>query len=150
MPKIAYKRMRISDDKRRMIDQANSIIRDYADQGYSLTLRQLYYQFVSRDLFPQSWVDPETGSTNNERSYKKLGGIMQMGECADLWIGQQSKTEHGNLCGNHHGTHRWISSKVPPSLTKLTCGVSRSITLRFGLKKTRWKAWSDKLQSGSG
>jgi hypothetical protein len=30
--------------------QANEIIAEYATQGYDLTLRQLYYQFVSRDL----------------------------------------------------------------------------------------------------
>lgn len=36
----------------------------------------VYYQFVSRDWFPEAWKDPTTGSTNNERSYKKLGDIL--------------------------------------------------------------------------
>lgn len=33
-----------------LIDQANTIIDEYAALGFTLTLRQLYYQFVSRDL----------------------------------------------------------------------------------------------------
>lgn len=48
-----------------IIYQADEIIRDYAAQGYTLTLRQLYYQFVARDLIP-----------NNDRSYKRLGSIV--------------------------------------------------------------------------
>ena len=41
------------------------IINEYLAQGLKLTLRQLYYQFVSRDLIP-----------NNERSYKNLGTVV--------------------------------------------------------------------------
>jgi hypothetical protein len=32
-----------------MIAKANEIIATYAEQGYDLTLRQLYYQFVASD-----------------------------------------------------------------------------------------------------
>lgn len=35
------------------------MIEEYQEQGYSLTLRQVYYQMVARDIIP-----------NNERSYK--------------------------------------------------------------------------------
>ncbi len=48
-----------------IIAMANSIIEEYSAQGYSLTLRQLYYQFVARDLIP-----------NTERSYKSLGSTI--------------------------------------------------------------------------
>ena len=33
-----------------LIGQANEILSEYADQGFTLTLRQLYYQFVARQL----------------------------------------------------------------------------------------------------
>jgi hypothetical protein len=33
-----------------LIDQANAIIEEYVGQGFVLTLRQLYYQFVARAL----------------------------------------------------------------------------------------------------
>jgi hypothetical protein len=36
-----------------MIGQANAILNEYARQGFVLTLRQLFYQFVSRFLSPR-------------------------------------------------------------------------------------------------
>lgn len=65
MPMIQYRDFNFKDDRRALIDQANGIIRQYRGQGYTLTLRQLYYQFVSRDLIP-----------NTERSYKNLGSVI--------------------------------------------------------------------------
>ncbi len=44
------------------INRANEILAEYEGQGYTLTLRQLYYQFVARGLIE-----------NTERSYKRLG-----------------------------------------------------------------------------
>ena len=35
-----------------VIDQATEIIKEYRAKNMSLTVRQLYYQFVSRDLIP--------------------------------------------------------------------------------------------------
>jgi hypothetical protein len=32
------------------IEQANAILAEYAGQGFTLTLRQLFYQFVARQL----------------------------------------------------------------------------------------------------
>ena len=63
--RIAYETKRFSAETLETIVQANQILTEYEQQGYDLTLRQLYYQFVSRDLIP-----------NNERSYKRLGSIV--------------------------------------------------------------------------
>lgn len=41
-------------DTLKVIEQANSIIEEYQAQGYELTLRQLYYQFVARGLIANS------------------------------------------------------------------------------------------------
>lgn len=70
-----------------VIRQANEIIRDYAEQGYDLTLRQLYYQFVAKDAFPDKWaVDLGGGqlTKNHERNYKKLGTILNDARMAGL------------------------------------------------------------------
>jgi hypothetical protein len=63
--KIAYESKRFSADTLAAIVQANQILDEYAAAGYDLTLRQLYYQHVARGLIP-----------NNERSYKRLGSII--------------------------------------------------------------------------
>lgn len=65
MPRIAYIEKNFSAASLDLIDTANNIIEDYRAQGFTLTLRQLYYQFVARDLLP-----------NTMRSYKNLGSVI--------------------------------------------------------------------------
>lgn len=62
---ICYTPKKFTAEHQEVIDRANAILADYEDQGYTLTLRQLYYQFVARDLIE-----------NTDRSYKRLGGII--------------------------------------------------------------------------
>jgi hypothetical protein len=44
------------------LQKCNTIIADYQAQGFDLTLRQLYYQLVSRDIIP-----------NRQQEYDRLG-----------------------------------------------------------------------------
>lgn len=60
-------------DSLAVIMKANSIVHEYAEAGYAITLRQLYYQFVARGLLP-----------NTERSYKNLGNKVSQGRLAGL------------------------------------------------------------------
>ena len=46
MPKIAYIDRNIGAERLATIERANAIIAEYQAQGFTLTLRQLYYQFV--------------------------------------------------------------------------------------------------------
>jgi len=71
-----------------VIDQANEIIREYLQQGYSLTLRQLYYQFVSRAMIP-----------NTQRQYKRLGTIISDGRLAGLidWSAIEDRTRNRKI-----------------------------------------------------
>lgn len=73
MPLIQYIDKRFKPDTLIVIDQANAIIVEYQDQGFDLTLRQLYYQFVARDLIP-----------NTQRDYKRLGNIISNARLAGL------------------------------------------------------------------
>jgi hypothetical protein len=60
-------------DKLAEIDQANRIIDEYRAAGFRLTLRQLYYQHVARDLIP-----------NTLKEYNYLGWIMTLARDAGL------------------------------------------------------------------
>jgi len=73
MPKICYVSRRFGADAQGMIDQANAIVDEYAGQGYDLTLRQLYYQFVSRGLI-----------ANKLSEYKRLGSVINDARLAGL------------------------------------------------------------------
>jgi len=73
MALIAYEDWNPSEKSRSIIRLANGICREYAAQGYDLTLRQLYYQFVARGYIP-----------NNQRSYKSLGNTIDRARKAGL------------------------------------------------------------------
>jgi len=80
MTKTAYEDRRFAAKTRRVIEQANEIMDEY---GGSLTLRQLHYQFVARDLYE-----------NTQRNYKKLGDIIRNGRMAGLvdWDSIEDRT----------------------------------------------------------
>jgi len=50
------------------IEQANQIIEEYQAQGFTLTVRQIYYQFVARDLIP-----------NELRFYRLVANALEKG-----------------------------------------------------------------------
>jgi len=74
-----------------IIEEANDIINEYRAQGFILTLRQLYYQFVARGLIE-----------NTMRSYKRMGSIINDARLAGLlnWEAIEDRTR--NLEKNFH------------------------------------------------
>jgi hypothetical protein len=54
-----------TEDSEKIVNQAVAICNRYRREGYDLSLRQLFYQFISQDVFP-----------NEERSYKRLGDLV--------------------------------------------------------------------------
>lgn len=93
MPYWEYKTKRFNRNSLLIINQADEIISEYADAGYDLTLRQLYYQFVARDLFPDDrtwrwtgsrWVRDPDGTKNADPNYKWLGGLVNDGRLAGI------------------------------------------------------------------
>jgi len=73
MSKLTYKDWKPGPEARSMVANAETICVDYANQGYDLTLRQLYYQFVSRGLLD-----------NNQAAYGKLGDVINKARLAGL------------------------------------------------------------------
>lgn len=65
MPVIAYKTHRFSPESQAILDSVLAVLTDYEQQGYSLSLRQTFYQMVTRNLIP-----------NTEKSYNKLGDLI--------------------------------------------------------------------------
>ena len=51
----------------------NNIIEEYRAEGYKLTLRQLYYQLVTKNIIP-----------NKDAEYKKLGNLLVKGRMAGV------------------------------------------------------------------
>jgi hypothetical protein len=76
---------RFSASSLAIIEQANAILREYDQQSLVLTLRQLYYQFVSRGLMP-----------NKQTEYKRLGTIISDARLAGMvdWDMVEDRARH--------------------------------------------------------
>lgn len=85
MPRELFVERDFKDGSLAIIDHANAIIEEYQEQGFTLTLRQLYYQFVSRDLLP-----------NRQSEYKRLGSIINDARLAGMidWSAIEDRTRN--------------------------------------------------------
>jgi hypothetical protein len=77
-----------------MIATCNEILDTYMGQGFSLTLRQLYYQLVSRNIIP-----------NQENRYKALGNLMKDARMAGLvdWDAIEDRGRRPNIPTEFNG-----------------------------------------------
>lgn len=71
--KIRFRHIRLSKANRERLAEINSIIEEYQAQNYKLTLRQLYYQLVSRDII-----------ANKQAEYVKISNILKEGRMAGI------------------------------------------------------------------
>ena len=74
MPRIAYREIKFRPATLLTIQQANDIAEANRRQGFSLTLRQLYYRFVAGGLI-----------ANKQTEYKRLGSIINDARYAGLF-----------------------------------------------------------------
>ena len=73
MSKIKFRKAKISKKNLERLDIVNDIIVEYQNDGYVLTLRQLYYQLVSRDIIP-----------NIQSEYAKLSTLIKEGRMSGI------------------------------------------------------------------
>lgn len=121
MPRINYTPGRqFTRQNMIVIDRANDILEEYQAQGFTLTLRQLYYQFVARDYL-----------ANTDKNYKRLGDIINDARMAGLvdWYHLEDRTRNlrhleqfesaedalDQLAGYYH-IDMWARQKVRPEV----------------------------------
>jgi len=93
------------------VGMAEEIIDEYEAEGYTLTLRQLYYQFVARGL-----------AANSARSYKNLGTVITKARMAGLisWLAIEDRNrEH----------HAYLAEEDEMNVLN---------TLEYGIQYDRW------------
>lgn len=102
-----------------MVAIAEGVINDLRAQGFTLTLRQLYYQLVSRDLFPadrrwqwtgSKWVRDPDGTINAQPNYKWLGELMSRGRLAGFidWWSMEDRGRQLSAWVEHSGPQEAI------------------------------------------
>jgi hypothetical protein len=85
MPCIKYRDFHFQNKTLARIQAANDIIAEYERQGYALTLRQVYYQLVSRGIIE-----------NTVNSYKGIGAVINNARTAGVidWDSIVDRTRH--------------------------------------------------------
>lgn len=71
--KQKFRETKLNKKSMEHLNKINEIIEDYQAQGYKLTLRQLYYQLVTKNVI-----------ANENRQYKKLSRVLTEGRMAGL------------------------------------------------------------------
>ena len=91
----SFETRRFQEKTSAIIDHANRIIAEYQLLGFILTLRQLFYQFVSRALIP-----------NTQKDYKRLGDVIKNARRAGLLDWESIEDRTRNMRGALRGTAR--------------------------------------------
>lgn len=87
----------------RLITQANGIIEAMRRDGYTLTLRQLYYQFVARGLLE-----------NKQQNYSRLGDILDKARRAGLvdWNAIEDRTRFLRRIPDYNNPTHFIQEQL--------------------------------------
>ncbi len=121
---ICYQERRFGPRSLAVIRNANAIIEEYQELGFVLTLRQLYYQFVARELLP-----------NKQSEYKRLGDIIKDARLARLVDFEAIEDRTRNLVSLAH----WSS----PDHIVNAC-VSSYLEDKWAHQKVRIEVWVEK------
>lgn len=91
MTVIPYIEKRFTKTSMDLIESAEEIVNEYTAMDYKITVRQLYYQLVARDIIP-----------NSQKSYKRLVSLIGDARMAGLisWDALEDRTR--NLKGLQH------------------------------------------------
>lgn len=168
MPRIKYVEKRFNKKSLALIECANHIIAEYQQQGFTLTLRQLYYQFVARDLI-----------ANNLKTYKSLGNTINNARLAGQidwesiedrtrWLRERTSWEHPSqiieACANQYHVNPWEDQSCWPEVwieKDALIGVIERVCNRFSVpffacrgyvsQSEQWNAgqrWAQKYKEG--
>lgn len=122
--KICYQDINMSQARLALVETANGIISEYSRAGYTLTLRQLYYQFVARGLIE-----------NTERSYKNLGNVISDGRVSGLidWNGIEDRGR---------GVKRWL---IEEDEQEVLAGLEHGFALDYWERQSSYvEVWVEK------
>lgn len=104
MAKIAYTdKLRLNTENTERLETINGIIEEYLNDNYVLTLRQLYYQLVSRDVIP-----------NNQKEYSKLSILLKKGRMAGIvdWDAIEDRGRQPRLPYWVHGVKHAVTDTI--------------------------------------
>ncbi len=120
MPKIKYQQQNFRHDSLIMIEKIEAITNTYKQQGYDMTLRQVYYQLVSADVIE-----------NKKESYDNLGqligkarlaGLLDWNMIVDRNRGLRGTAHYGSpservkMAAHGYAIDKWANQKYRPEI----------------------------------
>lgn len=86
-----------------LVEQCNDIVDDYQGQGLRLTLRQLYYQLVTKNII-----------VNSERSYQNLSALVSNGRLAGKvdWDAIEDRVRRPRMAGEFDNLKDLVNAAV--------------------------------------
>ena len=93
---------RFGRDSLSILDEITAILDEYEGLGFDLSLRQLYYQLIARDVLPESWEDDKTGSKNSQGNYKRIGNLVNDARLAGLIDWEMIQDRNRETVTNNH------------------------------------------------
>jgi len=105
--------------QRQLIAHMNEIIEEMA---MTLTARQLYYQFIGRDLFPESWIDEKynrekglpPNTKNTLKNYKKFAALLTDARYAGLvsWDAIEDRVRRPTIWRDYDNLREAVDSLI--------------------------------------
>jgi hypothetical protein len=105
--------------QRQLIEHMTEII---DEMSMTMTARQLYYQFIGRDLFPESWVDDvynakhglPPGTKNTLKNYKKFAALLTDARYAGLvgWNAIEDRTRRPTIWSDHENLREAVDDLI--------------------------------------
>jgi hypothetical protein len=115
--KQIFRPKRFKGDADYVVTEAVRVSDEYLEKGYTVTLRQLYYQMVAQDLFPDSWIDVSynkendlpVDTKNTMKNYKRFGALVSDARMAGLidWDAVEDRLR-ATVSNTHWRTHEEI------------------------------------------
>lgn len=104
MPYIQYRQYRPTPETAGLILKINDICEDYQKRGYHLTVRQIYYQLVSRNVIP-----------NTVRSYQRLVSVISSAREGGLidWDFIKDRTRRVKSFQHWTGVNHFLKDMAP-------------------------------------
>lgn len=100
---LKYVDRRFGAEALALLGRANAVIERYERDGFSLTLRQLYYQLVTQNVIP-----------NEGRAYDRLGALVSDGRLAGLvsWTAIEDRGRNLRGLGHYDSPSRAVEATL--------------------------------------
>lgn len=122
--KVRFRKAKLGSTNQQMLARIERIVNDYKEQGYRLTLRQLYYQLVSKNVI-----------ANKDTEYDKLGKLVKEGRMSGQidWEAIEDRLRVPKRVST------WSSAKSVLESALYSFQLDRYID-----QSTKWEVWVEK------